>query len=225
MIRLQTVEALGRKMRQDDVAELAVPTWTLIREAIQEQRNDKALDLVDYSCYLEEAASNSSANFVEILLTHIASYGEEEVEKIIRQRSLPMIKNWLSATPGVMESLQRCAEIQRGHHGNFTITEEKERYVVRYDPCGTGGKLRRTREVGTTKKAYPWSCSKAGVPYYCTHCIIQYEIIPIELRGYPIRINLIGDNPVGSCEHLLYKNPELIPEEYFSRVGKTKKIR
>jgi len=51
------------------------------------------------------------------------------------------------------------------------------------------------------------------------------DIIPIELRGYPIRITIPGDKPEDPCIHLFYKKPELIPEDYFTRVGKTKTIK
>ena len=123
------------------------------------------------------------------------------------------------------ETLERCTYSQKGHHANFTIVEEPDRYVVTYDPCGTGGKLRRTRSVGTTKKAYPWSWSKSGVPYYCTHCCVHFETIATEIRGYPIKIALPGNKPEDPCVHLFYKKPELIPEEYFTRIGHIKTIK
>ncbi len=85
--------------------------------------------------------------------------------------------------------------------------------------------MRRTRDVGTTKKAYPWSWSRSGIPYYCAHCCIQWEILPIELRGYPIRISVPGEKPEDPCVHYFYKKPELIPEEYYTSVGKTKTIK
>jgi hypothetical protein len=44
----------------------------------------------------------------------------------------------------------------------------------------------------------------------------------IELRGYPVRITLVGDKPEDPCVHLFYKKPELIPEEYFTRIGMKK---
>ena len=133
--------------------------------------------------------------------------------------------NWLSTLPGVEESLQRWAELQRAYKGNFSIIEEPDKYVVKCDPCGSGGRLRRTRSVGTLKKAYPWSWGKSGVPVYCTHCCMLFEIFPIEIRGYPIAIILSGDTPEEPCIQLFYKKPELIPEEYFTRVGKIKKIK
>ena len=67
--------------------------------------------------------------------------------------------------------------------------------------------------------------SRSGVPYYCVHCCMFKEILPIELRGYPIRINFPGERPEDPCIQFFYKRPELIPEEYFARVGKTKTVK
>ena len=47
------------------------------------------------------------------------------------------------------------------------------------------------------------------------------EILPIEMRGYPICVTQYSDRPEDPCVHLYYKRPELIPDEYFTRIGKT----
>lgn len=225
MIRLKYSEALQRKIRQDDPLELAIPTWNLVSKAIKETKAKEALDLLEY-CQEENLRNNDSlTSFTDMLLTYIAGFGEEEVLKILRQRYHPFTIKFLSAVHNVEETLQMCTEGQRSHHGEFTITEEPDRYVARYDPCGTGGRLRRTRPVGTTKKAYPWSWGRVGVPYYCCHCCLIWEILATEIRGYPIRITLSGEKPEDPCIHLFYKKPELIPEEYFTRVGTRKTIK
>ena len=222
MIRLVESEALQKKIRRDDPVELAIPNFELVSAAIKAGKADEALEFLEYTRVESQANNDSFVSFAEMGLTHIASLDEEEVFKLLRQRYYPRMTEFLSVTHGVEEILQSCTSGQRRHHASFTITEEPDRYVGRYDPCGSGGRLRRTREVGTTKKAYPWSFGKAGVPYYCCHCCISWEIIAIELCGYPARITLIGDKPEDPCVHLFYKKPELIPEEYFTRVGMKK---
>jgi len=225
MIRLEKSEALQRKIRQDDVAELAIPTWNLVREAMRAGRTDEALDFIEYGCAESKAIHDASISIIDDAVTYFARFGEEEIPKLFRQSFYPLVKDWMSVTPGIEETLHRCAEFQRSHFSDFTIVEEPDRYVVRCDPCGSGGRLRRTKSIGTTKKAYPWSWSKSGIPYYCTHCCVAWEIIPTELWGYPIRINLVTDRPEDPCVHLFYKKPELIPEEYFTQIGMTKTIR
>jgi len=180
---------------------------------------------MEYGRAENKAMHDASVSIIDDALTYLARFGEEEVPKFWRQSFYSRVKDWPSVTPGVEETFQRFTEFYRSHFSDFTIVEEPDRYVVRCDPCGSGGKLRRTKSVGTTKKAYPWSWGKSGIPYYCTHCCVAWEIIPTELWGYPIRINLVTDRPEDPCIHLFYKRPELIPEEYFTRIGMTKTIR
>jgi hypothetical protein len=220
MIRLQESKALKRKIRQDDVADLAVPTWTLVREAIQGGRTGEALELLEYACAETRVRGDSRTASHEVAITKVASFGEEELEKVWRQSFERMVLGFLETRPSVEESLQRLAETHRGYFSNITITEEKDKYVMRLDPCGTGGRLRRSKTLATTTKAHPWSWGKSGVCLYCTHCCLMWEIIPIEVRGYPVKITTYSDRPEDPCIHLFYKRPELIPEEYFRMIGK-----
>lgn len=220
MIRLEKSEALGRVIRGGDVQELARPTWQVIREAIQEGKTDEALDILDYAFIETKALHDSFCAWIDGLFTYLAGFGEEEVYKFLRNRYEPKVRRWLSETPGLKESMERGLEFQRAHGGHCTIREESSRYVVTCDPCGSGGQLRKGKEIGIAQKAYPWTWSKKGVSYYCSHCCVFWEIIPMEVRGYPLRLSLIGDRPEDPCVHLYYKKPELIPEEYFTRVGR-----
>lgn len=219
MIKLKKSEALGRMFRQEELEELVIPTWTLVGEAIRTGKVDEVLPFLNYGISETKSSHDSLCSFVDDALTHLASLNEEEVYNVLRKRYEPLVHRWLSETPGVKESVQRILEYQRGHGGRCTIAEEPDKYVIKCDPCGSGGQLKRTKNVGTTKKAYRWTWSKSGVPYYCAHCCVFLEIIPTELRGYPIGINLIGERPEDPCVRLYYKKPELIPEEYFKRIG------
>jgi hypothetical protein len=224
MIRLQYSEHLQRKIRQDDPQDLSIPTWTLLREAIIAGRTDEALEFLADGKVGAKTMHDLKRGESALLLTYIAdNFGEEQIEKYWRHQV--HTSNWLAQGYSVEDEVQIDAEQQRQHQGNLTIVEERDRYVITCDPCGSGGKARRDKIGGVTKKAYPWSWSKRGVPYYCLHCALNWEIAPIEIRGYPIRVNLIGDTPEDPCVHLFYKKPELIPEEYFTRVGKTKTIK
>jgi hypothetical protein len=227
MVRLQQSEVFQRKIRQDDVAsELGIPTFTLAIEAMQAGKLDEAAELIEYGCAEDTRTHDSFVMLISELGTRLADFDEQEVARILHQKYYPRAQSYLAVKPSVETLLQRGAESQRSHHGSFTITEERDRYVVNCDPCGSGGRLRRVvKSVGKTKNAYPWSWGKAGVPYYCCHCSILNEIAPIEIRGYPIRITLPGDRDEDPCIHYYYKKPELIPEEYFARVGKTKTIK
>lgn len=226
MIRLEKSETLQRKIRQDDVAELSIPTWNLVRKAVKAGKINEALEFINYGCFEAKQMHDILAEFPDIALTHIAKCcGEEKIIKILRKRYYDRTKNFILTIKNSKEALQRLVEQQRAHFSEFTVVEESDRYVVRTDPCGSGGRLRRIKQVGITKKTYPWSWNKIGIPYYCCHCCVYFEILPIELRGYPIRVHEITERPEDPCIHYYYKSPELIPEEYFNRVGKVKKIK
>ena len=223
MIRLVTSETLKRKTRKDDPADLAISNFDLVSQAITAGKTGEALEYLDYARFESQANNDSFVAFVESLLTYIAdNLGEEEVFKALKPRYEARLGEFLATVNGIEEILQRAVESQRRHHAVLSVKEEKDRYVVTYDPCGSGGRLRRTKPVGLTKKAYPWSWGKAGVPYYCTHCCVNWEMTGIEQQGYPVRITLVGDKPEDPCVHLYYKKPELIPEEYFTRIGMNK---
>ncbi|MFH1088071.1 MAG: hypothetical protein V1737_05760 [Chloroflexota bacterium] len=226
MVRLKRSEALKRLIRADDLADLGIPTWDLIRQAIEAGNKKDALAFLEYAQEASQRNNDTLTSFIDDALTHLAStFGEEELEKVFRKRYQRRAEEWAAAKPTAEEALQRCVDSQRGHHASFTVVEEKDRYVMTYDPCGTGGRLRRSRKGATTKKAYPWSFGKSGIPYYCCHCCIHWEILPTELQGYPVKITLPGNRPEDPCVHYLYKRPELIPEEYFTRIGKKKTIK
>lgn len=219
---LERSEALGRAIRRGGPDELAVSTWRLVADAIRAGQWEEALAALDYCQSETKMMHDSMCSFVDDAVTYLAAFGEEEIYTLLRKRYEPVIRRWLSVTPGVEESLARCVEFQRGHGGECRVTEEPNRYVVTCDPCGSGGQLRRTKPLATTAKAYDWTWGKAGVPYYCTHCCVMWEILPIEARGAPIRLNLPGERPDDPCVHLYYKKPELIPEEYYRRVGRSR---
>ena len=234
MVRLEKSETLQRNIRKDDWSELGIPTWTLLEQAIRENRTQPALELLDYLFNHEvKFMHDLYTDWVYGLLTYIANnFSEEEVPKAMR--STPMI-NPLDKSRGVIvtpeEVVQRMAEAIRAHCarlGELTITEEEERYVLSANPCGSGGRMRRTGRTkppynfGVTQKPYPWSWGKVGVPYYCVHCALWTGIMAIEKLGYPARVHEFPDNPDDPCRIIIYKKPELIPERYFAELGMKK---
>lgn len=210
-------------------------TWDLVREAIKSGRKDEALKLLEDGLGLAKMQHDSLVSFVGMALNQLAGTGEEALERLFRARYTPMAQEWMSSTPGAKESAERLAKLLESPFSKITITEEPDRYVVTLDPCRSGGVLRKGMSsgaakvsasgIGTTKKAYPWSWNKRGVSYYCAHGALLFEIIPIEVRGYPISVVQYAEKPEDPCVHYFYKKPELIPEEYFTRVGRTKTIK
>lgn len=244
MVNLVQSEILGRMIRLDPVGELGVSTLARIKEAIEASRREEALALVDYLQPEGKRLHDILCDWSYGLLNYLAgTYGEEEVYRAQRSTAF-LVKGAFGAHAARMslhEYLAYQSESMRSHRcgpgemGDFQIREEEDRYVMSFDPCGSGGRMRRGSDLdltpprtgppyslGRTKKPYPWSWGKAGVPYYCTHCCIMSEIIPIENQGYPLRVCDYSDNPQDPCVWLFYKDPHSIPEKYFTRVGKVK---
>ena len=225
MPRLEWSEILQRKVRGGSLNELVVPTWTLIKDATNAGEVQEAIELLNYCQSRAEEAYTRLAVMANELLTFIAeNVGEGAIERIWRARYAPRAAELMRTGGTAEEFLKRLVEVEIGHHSEVTLTEEPDKYVQRINLCGSGGRMRRAVEAGTLKKAYPWTWGKVGVPYYCTHCCIGLEIVPIELRGYPLTVTEVGEKPEDPCIRLYYKRPELIPEKYFTRVGKKKDI-
>jgi hypothetical protein len=149
-----------------------------------------------------------------------------------------------------LETLMLVAcEAMRGHlvgperTGDFELVEEEDRYILRFDPCGSGGRTVRGDWLENTpprmEPPYNWKVSEEekswnhyakGVCLYCSHCIVLMEEMPIDRFGYPVRVI---DPPVypdtnrdpavrQKCQWQMFKDPTKVPEEYYTRVGRTK---
>jgi len=136
-------------------------------------------------------------------------------------------------------------EALRGHlsgprrEGDIEIMEESDRIVLRFDPCGSGGRSMSTDPItekgprmespfnfGVTQRAHPWSWNKKGVCVYCVHCCQLNMRMPIAKFGYPTRVVEPPTWPAsragGKCNWTIYKDPADVPEAAYAAVGETK---
>jgi len=222
---LETIKkkANNRKNRVEEPLDAGLSTWEMVRGLLRAGEIDDALLLMDQGLAEDKAVHDNLVNsVVDYLKFFFSILPDEEIEKILRERYYPTAKRNVEAKASVEKIMLGFVRYQRANHSVVTIKDEPDRYVVTYNPCGSGGLLIKTRPELKLDKAYPWSWSKPGVNYYCLHCCIAWEIIPTELRGYPLYIHLPPEHPDAPCIQLHYKKPEMIPEEYFSRIGKVK---
>ncbi|MFC2017528.1 hypothetical protein ACFLUD_03850, partial [Chloroflexota bacterium] len=124
MIRFEKSKALQRKIRQDDIAELGVPTEDLVRQAIQAGRTDEALELLEYCLAEHQEMHNQLCAFVIDTFTYLSTLDEEEVPRALRHRYEKRVRDWLSSVPELAEAVYLFTEAQRGHFGSFTVVEE-----------------------------------------------------------------------------------------------------
>ncbi len=129
-----------------------------------------------------------------------------------------------------------------GRMGDLEVIEEEDRWAIRFDPCGSGGRtLRDDPDTGTgprteapygfgvTQEPHDWSWNKTGICLYCVHCCQLNERMPIARFGYPTRV---VEPPVwpaarsgAKCTWYVYKHPSLVPDEVYRRVGAVKPAR
>ena len=178
------------------------------------------------------------------LLTVIArAWGEDILGEVLRVTEEP----WVTVRyeklrdMAVEDSLWLTVEGMRGHFsgpnraGTISVVEEPDRYVLSFDACGTGGRMRRgdpTMGSGSRLEApyhflnvagaYDWTWNRHGVCAYCAHCAVVNQILPIEGLGRPMRLTQYPENADDPCRWIIYKDRNNFPDEAYTSVGKTR---
>ena len=245
MLKYQKNEVFGRVLRCDEpLEECGISSYDRLRDLIRQGATEESLRFLDYVQHEFKWLHDLYTDWTYADLDYIAKhYGEEELPKFLRYAKNHLDKLAYKGYGDIrpLDMLHLFSEGMRAHRcgpgetGTFKMFEDSERYVMEFDPCGSGGRMRRTGELddlpprtealfnlGRTTKGYPWSWGKKGVPYYCLHCCIWHEQMPIEKTGIPIKITDYLDDPEAPCRWYFYKRPEDIPEEYYTRIGQTK---
>lgn len=192
-------------------------------------------------------------DLVDGLLSFVADrLGEEALDPAYRFILIPFFKKRYERfdirrnewDKMLATNLYLCVEAMRGHlcgprrWGEMEMQEEADRWVLRFDPCGSCGRAIRGDGVEktpprmeppynyhVTRKPYPWSWSRTGIDYYHAHTCYLFEILPIETWGYPVRIvepPTYPDRRCDKCVWYVYKNYRNTPEHFYKRIGKTK---
>jgi hypothetical protein len=167
--------------------------------------------------------------------------GEERMDDVFRVTQGKWVSERYAAlgemTP--QESLELTIEGMRGHFtgpgraGRIGVREEDDRWILSFDPCGTGGRMRRSDpsrgqtprtdapfSFAVTEDAHDWSWGRKGVCLYCAHCAVVNEILPIESLGTPMRMTENPENPDDQCRWTIYKSADAVPDWVYERVGK-----
>jgi len=196
----------------------------------------QALDRGDISAAREHAltmereakhAHDIMTEFVCVLLTYIGKhYGDDEVVKAMRLRhsGQPQVaERMLGMSPE--DAVRFKTMIHRAHHSTMQVTEEPDRYVLRLDPCNTGGRILREGldkppvNIGRFQKALPETWNQTDVPYYCGHCAM-HAITGVEKGApHPTWIYDRPKKPGDPCFQYCYKRTEDVPDEHFTELG------
>ncbi len=230
----------------DDIAATALRhdadgARTLLDEAKEVWRRTHDRDVDKTYCYMSETA---------------ARFGDDAIPRMYERVLLPLFawryeKFDIDKHPwdeGLETLLYVSCEAMRGHlvgperTGDFELAEFADRFELKFDPCGSGGRTLRGDPIeGTPPRMEPpyewrvseeerdWNHYQKGVCLYCAHCVILMEHMPMDRFGYPVRVVdppvYRGTDEAGApqkCKWTMYKDPTTVPAEFYERSGRTK---
>jgi hypothetical protein len=106
--------------------------------------------------------------------------------------------------------------------GEVEVREHEDRVELLFSPCGSGGVLRAREAFGVTRGRHDFAWNEPGVCHYCVHCCVLQQLTPIDRLGYPARVIDPPLRPGDPCSWSVYRDPSLVPEEAYRRVGREK---
>lgn len=186
-----------------------------------------------------DPATDALCSLIALAVDHL---GESAVgplwDRMLAHYYAALPQKYDPATQPWPRSLERLVldifEATRGHlcgparDGTFEVRDEPDRWVVRFAPCGSGGRTYAYADLpgrSFTEDQYDWAWNTVGVCHYCVHCCQLQQRAPIAELGMPLRViepPVIGSpNQAGRdhCTWYLYKDPTLLPDEAFTAVG------
>lgn len=191
------------------------------------------------------------------ILAHVAErFGEDALEHCYRhvlepyfqERYTPYDLGHQDYEQTIYRNLYLSFEAMRGHlcgpqrRGEIELSEDEDKWVLSFDPCGSGGRSNRGDPVedtpprpeppyrfGVTQERHDWAWNEIGVCHYCAHCCLALERLPAERWGHPVRVvdsplypeETSGEHPQ-KCTWTIYKRLDAIPEQAYRRIGMTK---
>lgn len=212
-------------------------------EALAVQHNDEALKWLERMRLAFLNVHDVLVAWMQDMLSFIAAeYDEPGVLETILHTHQNIWGDryaaWDQMSP--WEKVALTVEGMRGGHfsgmrrrGDVIVEDQGDRYMVAFDPCGSGGVMRRgdpetgrqtypISEHGSNRQAHLWTWQKTGVHWYCSHCAIAMEWLPAQKRGYllrPLDHTLDHQSP---CPWYIYKEDRLIREHHYPRTGHNK---
>jgi hypothetical protein len=104
--------------------------------------------------------------------------------------------------------------------GEIGVVEHDDHVELRFEPCGSGGRLRDESRFGFTRERYDWAWNRVGVCHYCAHCCVLQQLTPIDRFGIPVRVIDPPTAPGDPCTWRVYRSPELVPDNAYLDVGR-----
>jgi hypothetical protein len=220
--------------KREELQKLSVPTMDRVLEELEEGNIEDAKKLCKIMkhewLYLHDLIIENLGATIAFIVERLGEQAvyemnREAMEKIWRQAVETMVKtDPRKVVENITNTLRAhsCSGVGQ-YPAKFTVQEDEEKFTFIADPCGSGGRMWRKgffdppRNYGYVTKAYPWSFGKKDFPYYCVHCSLMNELLPIEWIGYPINPMEPPSKAQDPCIMYYYKDPHQIPAKYWER--------
>lgn len=214
----------------EELKEMGRATKEVAIEAVEAGDKKRAKELInrmgEESLFCHDAYVNWVADLLDYIHVH---YGAEALEEAIRKtferEEAEPIESF--SKMDLREQVQAYVKIIRMHFQKLEIEEDDEKVSIKMVPCGSGQRLLESGAYDLPRnlsrvKPHRITWDRPNFPIYCTHGPLQ-EIIAIEKLGHPLYVHWFPDEVASeSCRICFYKDPKLIPEEVYKRVGMKK---
>lgn len=220
----------NRVFTKEELQEMSVQTVDAAIEALEAGDKEKAKKLIkrmhrEFQS-LHDMYLNWSADMMDYIYIHDGDESLYEATRKAVETSIDsLIESYKKAD--FRRQVKMLAAGLRAHLQNMKIEEDDEKVCIEMDPCGSGQRLLESgayeppRNLSMIKR-HRMSWGLPEFPVYCTHAPVT-EIISIEKIGYPVFVVFPANEMAKkSCRYCIYKDPKLIPEEVYKRVGMEK---
>jgi hypothetical protein len=221
----------GRIFTNQELEDMGTRTLDLVLEAIDAGDKQRAKELANRMQGEFQHLHDGYMFWVTGLQSYIyRNLGVDAVEEA--EREAHTIEAKVVFTPpektDIRSRVEHLAGGLRGHMQPITIIETDKTISLSMKPCGSGERLIQMEgyspEIGLAKVEEPhritWGME--DFPLYCVHCPVM-EALELEATGSLGAVHVVTEPMYhGACEFVFYKNPEDIPENFYTRIGKNR---
>ena len=162
----------------------------------------------------------------ELMNAALGLWGEEGLEAMLRgvgETARATMFDALAALP-VEVQIDAWAKSLRNHLGRLEVFEDDEKFTIRQDPCGSGGRLMRAGRFdgdGALGRVAGKRLTLGieGLPVYCTHCPVWLANQADEWYGAPLWALEPPSANHKPCLIHFYKDRAAIPAEFKAKLA------
>lgn len=200
--------------------------------ALNEKNESAALELVDHYHAHAFLYHDGLISFIYSYPTTVMQESGESIALEVGNGSIMKNPLWsgmweLTKVLTPVDLAAFLAEHLRSHFsgagrlGQTQIIEDDKKIRLIFDPCGSGGAIRRRLQddIVNLKEKHQLGWNKCNeVNLYCSHCALN-EKKSIDMFGYPKLVVEFQADPEKPCGWTMYKNEADVPLAVYERLG------